>query len=138
LKEYRDGEEDEYVNEVNCGEIVEPLNKLYKRLSLFDLDLIYPFALHSEELNTLNDTLPSKLYQNFENDSNIDVFEDIYTNAKFVDYINYNNHANIHTTFEKANFPISHLQILNSFRSSYEDPSNLTESLLLEDVDQIT
>ena len=33
---------------------------------------------------------------------------------------------------------LCHLQILNSFRSSYEDPSNLSESLLLEDTDQIT
>jgi hypothetical protein len=126
------------MNEVNCGEIVEPLNKLYKRLSLFDLDIVHPFALYSEELNTLNRTLPSKLYQNFENDLAMDVFEDVYINAKFINYMNHGNHSNVYSTFEKSNYPISHLQILNSFRSSYEDPSNLSESLLLEDTDQIT
>jgi len=120
-----------------CDEESAPIIEFYRRLSLFDLDLIYPLYSYPEDLMTLNTTLPSNLYQNFENDLAMDAFEDIYTDAKFINYINSNTHLNTHGTFEKANYPISHLQILNSFRSSYEDPSNLAESLLLEDAEQV-
>jgi len=77
--------------------------------------------VYTEEVFTNTLLLGLKNFQHFSNEALVDVSDDAYENMKYLNYFYYLTYKNIFTTNLNLAYPISYANVLDSFRTDYED-----------------
>lgn len=68
------------------------------------------------------------------NESELDTLEDVYGSEKFLNYIMYTNYLNTLSSSYFGNLPLSYSQVLDTFRSNFEENTQSSDNVNLESI----
>ena len=103
-----------------------PLTKPFLR-DLVHTTNLNSLPLFSEEAYSSTQLAPLTSFGMYDNESEFDNLDNSYDNIKFVNYIHHLNYLNTLNTYNLGVRPLSYTQVLNSFRSNYEENVLTTE-----------
>ena len=83
--------------------------------------------LYSEDSFSNPALTPQSDFAGYGTDLESDTSEESYVSNKFVGYLHYINYLNTISTSAYSNHPLSYAQVLNSFRSNFDEPINSAE-----------